>query len=169
MSGPLHYLEAIVNRIIGRSWDGKVSYSGEFDCHAAYRARVVSQSSDLRTVDVITDNPIFSRLGRSNIPLRWGIPGVTAAVENGAYVSLCFDDGDLAKPYCSMCDPWSVTQTSQINIGGGDTLAASARIGDLVAVTITPAIVAQLIAPGASAAVTLPGMITTGSKIVSVA
>ena len=158
MPGISHYLRSIINTVVGRAPQG---YSGAVDYHAGYRARVVAQSGDLRTVDVITDSELFPRTGMQAIPVRWGMPGLDASLTPGAFVTLLHDEGDPSKPYVTSCDPWSAQKATSIQIGGGSLPVA--RLGDLVSVTVDPitlgaALLACICPPGGGPLVPSPAL-----------
>lgn len=70
---------------------------GHVDFYAHYKAKVLSQSADNKTVDVQPDSPRLPKMSR--IPLRLGVPGVEVKLSPGCYVMVGWDAGDPAKPY----------------------------------------------------------------------
>lgn len=100
-----------------------------YDYLGSYRVRLVSQSTDYKTVGVQPDN---TRLpGLNNIPLRVGIPQTVAAVQPGAYLTLQWDGGDPASPYCM--PTWETgAQVTLISIADGSTSQPAARKTDPV-------------------------------------
>lgn len=80
-----------------------VDYFGLYEC------KVVTQSADLSTVDITPSNAKFAGLQR--VPLRLGLPGVTAQFASGAKVLLGWQGGDPSLPYACL-------------FGGGETLLA---------------------------------------------
>lgn len=72
------------------------------DYFALYDAKVVSQSSDLASVDV---QPIDPRLpGYGSVPLRHGLPGVKVQVAPGAILRLGWDRGNPSLPFAALWD-----------------------------------------------------------------
>lgn len=70
------------------------------DYFALYDAKVISQSGN--SLDL---QPLDSRLpGFGGVPLRIGIPGVTATVQPGCVVRLGWDRGDPQRPFCCLFD-----------------------------------------------------------------
>ena len=69
---------------------------------AAYRAEVRVASSDGKTLDVKPENEDISSTGMSQVPVRVGIPGLTAVVVPGttSVVLIGFEGGDPSRPYC---------------------------------------------------------------------
>lgn len=80
-----------------------IDYLGLYEC------KVVTQSADLTTVDIQPSNAKFAGLQR--VPLRLGLPGVTAQFAPGAKVLLGWMEGDPSKPYAAL-------------FAGGETLLA---------------------------------------------
>lgn len=63
-----------------------------------YRSTVVSCAADGSACDV---QPEDSRIaGAKNVPVRVGVPGLTAIVRQGAIVLLGWERGDPSRPYC---------------------------------------------------------------------
>lgn len=70
------------------------------DFLGTYRARVVAQSADFRTVDVVPDDRrIAGERGLSKVPILLGLPGCTVNVAAGCYVRLGWRGGDPRQPY----------------------------------------------------------------------
>jgi hypothetical protein len=65
-----------------------------------YRCTVKNQNDD-GTVDVVTDDEKMKGKGVSKCRMRFGLPGVTAKVSNGARCLLGWDDADPSLPYVS--------------------------------------------------------------------
>lgn len=67
------------------------------DTLGTYRAKVVAQSADFRTVDVQADD---SRIGNlSKVPILLGLPGCTVNIAAGCFVRLGWRGGDRRQPY----------------------------------------------------------------------
>lgn len=89
------------------------------DFLAAYQCKVVTQNPD-GTLELQPDD---SRLPPySKVPIRYGVPGVSALVANGARVLLEFAGGDPQKPIATVWESASVTlliiTATTIKIGG---------------------------------------------------
>lgn len=99
------------------------------DFLASYPARVVAQNAD-GTLELQPDD---ARLpGLSNVPVRYGVPGIRATVAAGARVLLGFAAGDPSKPQAELWEMASVTKleitATQIVLNGGT--QPIARAGD---------------------------------------
>lgn len=70
------------------------------DRYTTYRAKVISQSSDRTTLDVLPDDPKVP--GHSKVPLLHGWPGATVVVPPGSYVMLGFSGADPSAPWCAL-------------------------------------------------------------------
>jgi hypothetical protein len=84
------------------------------DYFALYPARVVRQNAD-GTIDVKVDSPKMP--GMSKLPIRHGVPGVTALeVATGARVLVGFEGAQPSKPYAAL---WEGASTlTRIRYGG---------------------------------------------------
>ncbi len=103
---------------------------------AYYPGTVEKQSSDLAFVDVTPDDRV-NLPGCPNVPLRLGVPGATAQLQQGTRVLLGFDAGDPQRPFAFLFDPSSVTikltiQANAIEINPDSSPKESARKGDAV-------------------------------------
>jgi hypothetical protein len=94
------------------------------DHYAAYWARVVAQNAD-GTLELVPDDARIP--GRSNVPIRYGVPGVTAKVAAGARVLLEFASGDPSKPFATV---WESAVPTEIVVAGGT--KGAARVDDTV-------------------------------------
>lgn len=113
----------------------------EIDYHAFYPAKIVSQAADF-TLDLMPDDARFPSLQR--IPLRLGLPGVTAKVAPGSYVLLFFERGDPAAPAAALWQSSSllelvITASSKVTVIApqvllGDGALPVVRYGDTVTV-----------------------------------
>lgn len=83
------------------------------DHFAAYWCRAVSQNAD-GTLELVPDDARIA--SRSNVPIRYGVPGVKATVAPGARVLLEFAAGDPSKPFATV---WESATPSEIIIGPG--------------------------------------------------
>lgn len=137
------------------------------DYHAMYPARVVSQT-DGGLLEVVPDDPRLK--GMNNVPIRYGIPCVTATIRKGSRVLIQFENGNPKTPVATLWDAASVEKIIvapdklYIGTGGGDAWPI-ARMGDMVECYLTVSEIAAALAPGATppAVIKLPGMIQTGA------
>ena len=72
--------------------------------HAQYICTVQSQDAD-GNLDLLPDDERIRGTGLSRVPIRYGIPGVTARVVAGARVTLAFEAGDPSRPFAALWDP----------------------------------------------------------------
>ena len=102
------------------------------DYLALYPAKVVSQNSD-GTLELQPDDQRFP--GLSQVPIRYGIPGVKVTVAAGARVLLGFAGGDPQQPVAELWESATVTKlqisASAIEIGSDGTLQTAA-LGDAI-------------------------------------
>lgn len=70
------------------------------DYFCLYRARVVTQSLDDGSLDIVPDDDRLPSM--SGIRFRPGIPGVTIAVRPGSSVMVGWSEGDPSQPFCSL-------------------------------------------------------------------
>lgn len=110
------------------------------DYHAMYPARVESQN-DAGNLDLVPDD---SRLpGMTNVPIRYGIPGVTASVKTGSRVMIQFEGGDPSKPVATV---WDASAVEYLIVGADKTYIGEksddarpiAREGDTVMSFLPP-------------------------------
>lgn len=112
---------------------------------ALYPATVVSSGDD--EVDIKPDDRRFG-VGLAAVPIRHGLPGVSARVRPGARVLLGFEGGDVQKPFVSLWEPGSlealtVEASLELCLAAPSVVVAqtksnakrAARMGDLVKVT----------------------------------
>ncbi len=89
------------------------------DTLALYPANVVAQNAD-GTLELQPDDPRWP--GFSNVPIRYGVPGITAKVASGARVLLGFAGGDPRKPIAELWESASVTEldvnATTVNVNG---------------------------------------------------
>jgi hypothetical protein len=83
------------------------------DFLASYPARVVTQNSD-GTLELVPDDARLASL--SNVPIRYGVPGVTAKVPAGSRVLLGFAGGVPSLPIATV---WESGEPTEIVIGPG--------------------------------------------------
>ena len=83
------------------------------DYLASYWCRVVAQNAD-GSLEIQPDDARIP--GLSNVPPRYGVPGVSAKVAAGCRVLLGFASGDPAQPFATV---WDGAAPSEIIIGTG--------------------------------------------------
>ena len=120
-------LEAFVRQVFGQ----------RLDFLAAYPARAVLQNAD-GTLELVPDD---SRLPTyKKVPIRYGVPGVTATIAAGARVLLEFAGGDPRKPIATVWESASVTAITfagtTVNLGGPSGLQG-AGLGDQLATALS--------------------------------
>ena len=112
------------------------------DVLAAYPARVVSQASD-GSLDVRPDSPKLPPM--TGVPIRYGVPGVSARVSAGARVLIEFAGGDPQQPIATV---WESASVTELRLAGDRPII---REGDPVVVLVDPtaakAIAAMALAP----------------------
>lgn len=70
------------------------------DYLTTYRAKVVRQSSNGRTVDIIPDDKRLPAM--SAVPLRLGLPGVQVLFKPGAFVQVGWSNGSPQEPWAGL-------------------------------------------------------------------
>lgn len=108
------HLRAIVLQVVGP----------RLDYLALYPARVVSQAANGR-LDLVPEDARLDPC--AGIPLRYGLPGVTATVPAGGRVLLGFEHGDPGRPYAAL---WESGEVTALSVAGG--AARAAREGHAV-------------------------------------
>lgn len=110
---PARALEAIIRSVTAGSL-----YLGQFP------AKVIAQNAD-GTLEL---KPEDSRLpGMTRVPIRYGIPGVTAKVAAGARIGIEFESGDPTRPVATV---WESASIVELVFDGGS--KAVARVEDHV-------------------------------------
>ena len=104
-------LEAFWNRL-----------AGKYDYFAHYPCTVVSQNPD-GSLELKPDSPLWP--GLSNIPIRYGVPGVTVQVASGARVMLFFENGSPQAPRAAIWESSglnqiTITAATAVVVNGGD-------------------------------------------------
>jgi len=94
----------------------------EVDYHKPYPARVILQDPD-GTLQLKPDSDRVP--GLTGVPIRYGIPGVTARVPSGARCIVEFENGDPRSPIATAFEPGALTELS---FDGGSRKVA--RVGD---------------------------------------
>lgn len=67
--------------------------------HRMHACEVLSQSTDLRSLDVRPIDPSLPTM--QGVPVRLGTPGIRAKIAAGQTVLLGFENGDPNYPYCA--------------------------------------------------------------------
>jgi hypothetical protein len=91
------------------------------DALALYPAKVLGQNGD-GSLELQPDDARIA--GLSNVPIRYGVPGVKATIASGARVLLGFEGGDRSKPVATLWESASVTRlvvsAGAIELAGAD-------------------------------------------------
>lgn len=107
---------------------------------------VAAQNAD-GTLDLTPDDDGIRGTGLSSVPIRYGIPGVTVTVAEGARCHVGFDNADPSRRFACLFEPDSlITMTlsasgainivaPDINASGGVPVGAVLRIGDDITLT----------------------------------
>ncbi len=144
----------IVERIVGR----------RLIARQPHPCTVVTQHGD-GTLDVTPDSDLIPPM--TKVPIRYGVPGVTAKVKKGGRVIVEFLNGDFERPVATIWESASVDlieiNATKVKLGAG--ARSVARRGDSVVVLITPAALTAL--SGGSASVPLAGYILDGDPDVT--
>lgn len=145
----IELVRSIVTRVLGE----------RLDFLALYPARVVVQNLN-GTLDVQPDDARLPSM--QSVPIRYGVPGVTAKVAAGGRVLIGFENGDPSRPVATLWDSASTT----IQFHGR--LAPIGRVGDRVQVTIpTGSFVTDVtgdVAVTMNVAKTVEGIIAAGAE-----
>src|SRR5436305_7590663 len=106
---------SIIQRFVGNWIQGP-----HMDYLASYPATAVTQNGD-GTLEIQPDDSRLPSL--SSVPIRYGVPGVSAQIANGGRVLLAFAGGDPAKPIATVWEAASVVSltvaASAIHLGAG--------------------------------------------------
>lgn len=93
---------------------------------AAYQCTVVTQNAN-GTLELKPDD--IRLPGYSNVPIRYGVPGISATVSNGARILLEFAGGNPQRPIATVWEIASVISltvpANLINLGGASGLQGS--------------------------------------------
>jgi len=154
--GILASVRTLVERIVGP----------RLDLLAAYPATVVSKTAD----GTLEPRPSSSKVPPvTPVPIRYGVPGITAKVAAGARVWLEFAGGDASQPVATLWESASVTELdiagTLIHVGGSQFVA---RVGDPVTVLLDSVTVKALYAAVAPISLPVSGYILKGSAKVTV-
>lgn len=105
------------------------------DLHAWYASEVVAQAADgSLDLRLIGTSAVAKRFGAgwSRVPIRYGVPGVRAAVKVGARALLGFEGGDAQAPIAIVTDGGSldsitISAESQVTVLAPKIVAAAAE------------------------------------------
>jgi hypothetical protein len=148
-------LTAFIRRVVGLDIVGP-----RIDFLAWYPCKVVSQNSD-GTLELQPDD---SRLpGYSKVPIRYGVPGITATVSNGARALLTFAGADPQKPIVVGWEGSGGVLVS-LNVGQADTVLV--RYSDLKTLLDAQTHIGNLGYPTGAPIVVVPS--TVGSSVIHV-
>ena len=140
------------------------------DYHAQYVARVVAQDGAGLLSVVPDDKRIPPLVG---VPIRYGVPGISAKVESGARVLIGFEGGDRRRPIATVWESAALTElriTSKTKVTvdcpdvriGDEDGAPVARVGDPVDVVFDVSAIPVAIASGTGILVAV-GVISSGA------
>jgi hypothetical protein len=122
MDRTLGAFKAIIQRFVGNWIVGP-----HVDYLASYPSTAVTQNAD-GTLEIQPDDSRLPSL--SSVPIRYGVPGVSAQIANGGRVLLSFAGGDPAKPIATV---WESASVTALVFNGGS--QGVARTADAVAWT----------------------------------
>lgn len=158
-------LEAFVTRL-----------TAKYDLAALYECTVVTQNGD-GSLDLRPDNQSIP--GQSNVPIRYGIPGVQATVASGGRALLGWSACDPSKPFALVFDPatltsLTITAASKVVVNAPDVELGGAggqpiaRQGDAVTVILQPfSIAGTCQTPSGAGTVTAPLVPTAVSGVIA--
>lgn len=74
----------------------------ELDLSKLYPCKVVGQSADWLTVDLMPDDAIVRGSGLRNVPIRFGVPGLRPRLKVGARCQLSWEAADPKRPFAAL-------------------------------------------------------------------
>lgn len=89
---------------------------------AAYFGSVATQHDD-GTLDIKLETSLVP--SPSNVPIRYGIPGISAKVKAGARVAVTYEDGDQRRPVATV---WDLASVEELNITAEKIITHSASV-----------------------------------------
>lgn len=98
----------------------------DVDPYGHYPCTVLSQSSDLKTVDVSTSHPKIS--GMTKVRFSVGLPGCKVKISRGAKVLVGFEGGDRQRPFVSF---FSDADIAEITLKASSKVTIDAPVVDL--------------------------------------
>jgi len=136
----------------GAALSNLIKRETQTDYFALYPARVVAQNVD-GTLEVRLDSPAMP--GMSRLPIRHGLPGVTAIeVQTGARVLVGFEGAQPSKPFACLWEGAGnmtrIRLTGVLEVGGTEAVALESAIASWCSSANT-AIAAALTAAGSPA------------------
>lgn len=93
---------------------------------AAYFGSVIAQNDD-GTLDIKLET--VSVPSPTQVPIRYGIPGISATIKPGARVAVQYEDGDSRRPVATV---WDAAEVEELNVTAQNVKvhAASVELGD---------------------------------------
>lgn len=93
---------------------------------AAYFGRVVTQNDD-GTLDIELETTVVP--SPTKVPIRYGVPGISALVKPDARVAVTYEDGDSRRPVATV---WDAAEVEELNVTAKNVKvhAASVELGD---------------------------------------
>jgi len=93
---------------------------------AAYFGSVIAQNDD-GTLDIKLETVTVP--SPTQVPIRYGIPGISATVKPGARVAVTYEDGDSRRPVATV---WDAAEVEELNVTAKNVKvhAASVELGD---------------------------------------
>jgi hypothetical protein len=82
-------------------------FTAPLDYHGQRTARIVQQRPD-GSLDLFPDDPAWPQL--TQVPIRYGLPGVSATVAPGGVVLFAFENGDPARPVATLWDQATIIE-----------------------------------------------------------
>lgn len=116
-----------------------------YDYAAPYVHSVVAQNAD-GSLELRPMSPLLP--GLSNVPIRYGVPGVSAKIRVGGRVLVRFENMDPSRPVATVWDAGAVDVLT-LDTGAPNPLPV-ARMGDAVSIAFPPnmPVVYQVATPG---------------------
>lgn len=141
------------------------------DYHAEYVARVVAQGGN-GLLSVVPDDKRIPPM--VDVPIRYGVPGISAKVESGARVLIGFEGGDRRRPIATVWESAALTElritsTTKVVLDcpdvelGDEGGAPVARLGDVVDLLITAADIAAAVANPTAPVIQAVGLISSAA------
>jgi hypothetical protein len=133
---------------IVRSLVGNIIVGPRIDYLAAYPCVAVSQNAD-GTLELVPDDKRIQ--GPSKVPIRYGVPGISATVAAGARVYLRWAGADPSKPYAEVWESagvtgWNLTVNAGATVNIATGAGATVNIGGATSTSINLGAALQLVA-----------------------
>ena len=97
------------------------------DYHALYVARVVTQHGD-GTIDVVPDTDKIPPM--TEVPIRYGLPGISAKVKPGARVLIGFEGGEASRPIATVWESAAIEELRITSDKAVIVVAPDVQLGD---------------------------------------